>query len=76
MSTELNSARRNRRRRGRMQLRGQRFGRLVVLREAGIHRTAGGTLRHKGWKAAKVDLPALAGKQDASIVAPAEIEVE
>jgi len=37
---------------------------------------AGGTLRHKGWKAAKVDLPALAGKQDASIVAPAEIEVE
>ncbi len=37
---------------------------------------AGGTLRHKGWKAAKVDLPAIAGKQDASIVAPAEIEVE
>jgi hypothetical protein len=37
---------------------------------------AGGTLRHKGWKAAKVDLPALATKQDASVVAPAEIEVE
>jgi hypothetical protein len=37
---------------------------------------AGGTLRHKGWKAAKVDLPALSAKQDATIVAPAEIEVE
>lgn len=36
----------------------------------------GGTLRHKGWRAAKVDLPALAGKQDPSIVAPAEIEIE
>ena len=37
---------------------------------------AGGTLRHKGWKAAKIDLPALAPRQDASVVAPAEIEVE
>lgn len=37
---------------------------------------AGGILRHKGWRAAKVDLPALAGKQDAAIIAPAEIEVE
>jgi hypothetical protein len=37
---------------------------------------SGGTLRHKGWKAAKIDLPALPPKQDASIVAPAEIEVE
>ena len=37
---------------------------------------AGGILRHKGWRAAKVDLPALAGKQDANIIAPAEIEVE
>ena len=36
----------------------------------------GGILRHKGWRAAKVELPALAGKQDASIIAPAEIEVE
>jgi hypothetical protein len=33
-------------------------------------------LRHKGWRAVKVDLPALAAKQDASIVAPAEIEIE
>jgi hypothetical protein len=36
----------------------------------------GGTLRHKGWRAAKVDLPALAPKQDAAIIAPAEIEIE
>jgi Domain of unknown function (DUF2760) len=37
---------------------------------------SGGTLRHKGWRAAKVDLPAVAGKQDATIIAPAEIEIE
>jgi hypothetical protein len=37
---------------------------------------AGGTLRHKGWRAAKVDLPALSGKQDATIIAAAEIEIE
>jgi hypothetical protein len=37
---------------------------------------AGGTLRHKGWRAAKVDLPALSGKQDPTIIAPAEIEIE
>jgi len=37
---------------------------------------AGGMLRHKGWKAVKVDLPSLAPRQDAAIVAPAEIEVE
>ena len=37
---------------------------------------AGGTLRHKGWRVAKVDLPALAARQDATIVAPAEIEIE
>lgn len=36
----------------------------------------GGTLRHKGWRAAKVDLPALPAKQDTTILAPAEIEVE
>ncbi len=35
----------------------------------------GGTLRHRGWMAASVNLPAL-GKQDPSILAPAEIEVE
>jgi hypothetical protein len=37
---------------------------------------SGGTLRHKGWRATKVDLPALAAKQDAAIIAPAEIEIE
>ena len=36
----------------------------------------GGTLRHKGWRAAKMELPALNPKQDASIIAPAEIEIE
>ena len=35
-----------------------------------------GTLRHKGWRATKVDLPSLAAKEDTSIVAPAEIEIE
>ena len=37
---------------------------------------SGGTLRHKGWRASRIDLPALAAKQDAAIVAPAEIEIE
>ncbi len=37
---------------------------------------AGGILRHKGWRAAKVELPVLAGRQDAAIIAPAEIEIE
>jgi len=37
---------------------------------------AGGTLRHKGWKAVKIDLPSLPAKQDATIIAPAEIEIE
>jgi len=35
----------------------------------------GGTLRHRGWLASSINLPPL-GKQDASVVAPAEIEVE
>lgn len=36
----------------------------------------GGLLRHKGWRAAKVDLPALNARQDNTIIAPAEIEIE
>lgn len=36
----------------------------------------GGTLRHKGWRAQKVDLPPLNVKQDLTIIAPAEVEVE
>jgi len=35
----------------------------------------GGTLRHRGWTASAINLPVL-GKQDASVLAPAEIEVE
>lgn len=38
-------------------------------------KAAGGTLRHRGWKAVSVELPAL-GKRDAAVIAPAEIEVE
>jgi hypothetical protein len=34
-----------------------------------------GILRHHGWRAAKVTLPALAGEIDSSVVAPAEVEV-
>lgn len=37
---------------------------------------AGGTLRHKGWRASKIDLPPLAPKQEMSVIAPAEIEIE
>jgi len=37
---------------------------------------SGGLLRHKGWRAGKVELPALNPKQDAAIIAPAEIEIE
>ena len=35
----------------------------------------GGTLRHRGWSAASIQLPVL-GKQDPQVIAPAEIEVE
>lgn len=38
-------------------------------------KVAGGTLRHRGWTASSVNLPPL-GKQDASVLAPAEVEVE
>lgn len=34
----------------------------------------GGTLRHRGWRAVKVDLPA--PQRGADVVAPAEIEIE
>ncbi|HUJ20058.1 MAG TPA: DUF2760 domain-containing protein [Bryobacteraceae bacterium] len=37
---------------------------------------SGGLLRHKGWRAGKIDLPALNPRQDAKIIAPAEIEIE
>nr|WP_319492756.1 DUF2760 domain-containing protein [uncultured Desulfobacter sp.] len=35
-----------------------------------------GVLRHRGWKASKNEVPKLSDVQDASIVAPAEVEVE
>ena len=35
----------------------------------------GGTLRHRGWQATSVNLPAI-GKLDVTIIAPAEIEIE
>ena len=35
----------------------------------------GGTLRHRGWMVQAVNLPPL-GKQDASVLAPAEVEIE
>ena len=37
---------------------------------------AGGILRHRGWRAAEVDLPAPGRQQDVTILAPAEIEIE
>lgn len=35
-----------------------------------------GILRHKGWRAQKVDLPKIPSSQDAKVLAPAEIEIE
>ncbi|MGA2183177.1 MAG: DUF2760 domain-containing protein [Bryobacteraceae bacterium] len=39
-------------------------------------KAAGGMLRHKGWRATRIDLPTLAAGQKAEILAPAEIEIE
>lgn len=39
-------------------------------------KASGGTLRHKGWRAENVQLPSLGARQDISLLAPAEIEVE
>jgi hypothetical protein len=35
-----------------------------------------GVLRHRGWRADKLDLPRIVGKHDAHILAPAEVEIE
>ncbi len=35
-----------------------------------------GVLRHKGWKAEKLNLPSLAKSTDSKIIAPAEVEIE
>lgn len=34
-----------------------------------------GILRHKGWKAGKVEIPTLSGDRDPRIIAPAEVEI-
>ena len=34
-----------------------------------------GTLRHRGWKAGKLELPVLTGSGDPRIIAPAEVEI-
>ena len=39
-------------------------------------KAAGGTLRHRGWRATRIDLPSPGAGQKADIVAPAEIEIE
>ena len=39
-------------------------------------KASGGVLRHKGWRAEKINLPPLSSGQNTSILAPAEIEVE
>ena len=36
----------------------------------------GGVLRHKGWRADKIDLPPLVAAHSTTIIAPAEVEVE
>ena len=38
-------------------------------------KVAGGTLRHKGWRAESVDLPAAGRPTDVAVIAPAEIEL-
>ncbi|OQX09629.1 MAG: hypothetical protein BWK80_46645 [Desulfobacteraceae bacterium IS3] len=34
-----------------------------------------GIVRHKGWKTARLELPALSGDRDPNIIAPAEVEI-
>lgn len=36
----------------------------------------GGVLRHKGWKAEKIDLPPIGPGTNAIVIAPAEVEIE
>jgi Domain of unknown function (DUF2760) len=39
-------------------------------------KAAGGVLRHKGWRAQRIELPPLPAGQNASVIAPAEVEIE
>jgi hypothetical protein len=34
-----------------------------------------GTVRHRGWRIRKIELPTLSGRQDPGIIAPAEVEI-
>jgi hypothetical protein len=34
-----------------------------------------GLLRHRGWRVGKMVLPSLSGRQNAEIIAPAEVEI-
>jgi hypothetical protein len=39
-------------------------------------KASGGVLRHKGWRAEKIELPPLPSGQSATVIAPAEVEIE
>lgn len=39
-------------------------------------KAAGGVLRHKGWRAQRIELPPIPPTQTTSIIAPAEVEIE
>ena len=39
-------------------------------------KAAGGVLRHRGWRAQRIELPPLPSGQSASVIAPAEVEIE
>jgi hypothetical protein len=39
-------------------------------------KASSGLLRHKGWKAEKIDLPPLAPGSNSAVIAPAEVEIE
>ncbi len=39
-------------------------------------KASGGVLRHKGWRAERIELPPLPSGQSASVIAPAEVEIE
>jgi hypothetical protein len=39
-------------------------------------KAAGGTLRHRGWRAVKMDLPPIPSGANPQVIAPAEVEIE
>jgi hypothetical protein len=39
-------------------------------------KASGGILRHRGWRADQIQLPAVAPKTDLALLAPAEVEIE